>query len=427
MTDNSREEQLEPVRLIRQSGAIIRMGRLMLASGTASYRVKQAMQATARALGVTRHAAAVTLTEITATTHRGEIFRTEVAEVRSISINADRIAALDEYRRELEVAEPESLTSQDVADKLSEIERRGPLYPDWANAAFAGVACSAFAVLNNARFFEVVAVTVAATLGQLARRKLGVRGFNHVGQTMIASAVACLAYVLGVVGLAAIPGVDASLSSGLISAALFLVPGFAMVTGALDLAKLDFSAGIARTVFALMIFLSAAVSIGVVTTAIGFDPQAAGPYEVGTAATYLTRAAASALGVAGFAFMFNSPARIAWTAAAIGTVTNVGRYALVDAGVDKQSATVVACFAVGVLAATVARAVRSPNITLSVPATLIMIPGVAVYGALVAFGNGLTIESLASAVEATLTVLSIVMGLVIAKLVMDRTWARERH
>ena len=88
------EDVLEPLDLIRQSGAVLRMGKAMLSSGTGSYRVKSAMQQVARAFGLDRHEAHVTLTEITTTSHRGSIFRTEVAEVRAVGVNAHRLGEL---------------------------------------------------------------------------------------------------------------------------------------------------------------------------------------------------------------------------------------------------------------------------------------------------------------------------------------------
>src|SRR5665647_2223217 len=48
----SGDEALEPVELIRKSGAVLRMGKAMLSSGTGSYRVKSAMQQVARAFGL---------------------------------------------------------------------------------------------------------------------------------------------------------------------------------------------------------------------------------------------------------------------------------------------------------------------------------------------------------------------------------------
>jgi uncharacterized membrane protein YjjP (DUF1212 family) len=75
MKNNGTEDALEPVDLIRRSGTILRIGKLSLSAGTGSYRVKATMARVAHALGLDRHAAHVTLTEITATSHRGPIFR----------------------------------------------------------------------------------------------------------------------------------------------------------------------------------------------------------------------------------------------------------------------------------------------------------------------------------------------------------------
>ena len=118
------EEKLEPVSLIRQSGAVLRMGQMMLASGTASYRVKMAMERLAFALGLDRHEALVTLTEITATSHRGQIFRTEVAEQHTITANADRLTRLERYADSVKPG----LTVEQAHRGLDEIAATGPLY-----------------------------------------------------------------------------------------------------------------------------------------------------------------------------------------------------------------------------------------------------------------------------------------------------------
>ena len=92
------DDELE---LIRQSGVALRAGKLSLSAGTGSYRVKNTMERVVAALGIDRHEAHVTLTEITTTSHRGSSFRTEVAENREFAVNTDRIARLDRFRRSL--------------------------------------------------------------------------------------------------------------------------------------------------------------------------------------------------------------------------------------------------------------------------------------------------------------------------------------
>ncbi len=416
------ERAREPVELVGQSGAILRMGRLMLSAGTASYRVKEAMQRAAEALGVTRHHAHVTLTEITATSHRGQVFRTEVTEVRQVTVNADRIARLDNLKDQLAPGwTPERLNAA-----LDAIEAKKHPYPAWANASFAGLACGAFAVLNNARLFEIIAVMLAATAGQFLRRWLVQRGFNHFGTSMIAATTAATCYLLAVDAINVLPFGSATQSAGYVSAVLFLVPGFAIVTGALDLAKLDFSAGVSRTAFAVMIFVGSGIGLWGVSLVGGLHSGPGEPFAVSGGAVLAIRLVASFLGVLGFALMFNASLEMAVVASVIGALANVGRLALVDRGVVIQAATVLACVVVGVLAALVANWKKYPNITLSVPATLIMIPGARIYKTMVNLNQGVSTEAVASGLDAALVMLAIAVGLVIAKLLTDPTWSFEK-
>ena len=226
------EDSLEPVELIRQSGVVLRIGQLMLSAGTGSYRVKSAMNRVAHAVGLDRHRAHVTLTEITATSHRGPIFRTEVTEVRSISVNSDRLAELENFTRTLA---PE-VTVEDVAAELDRIEHKPPLYPPLLNALWGAIACAAFAFLNNGGPVEVLGAFVGAGLGQYVRRFLAQRRLNQFGVAMIAAAVASLAYLGFVVALEALGVVGPRHEIGYVSAVLFLIPGFPLMTAALDLA-----------------------------------------------------------------------------------------------------------------------------------------------------------------------------------------------
>lgn len=423
MSTTHEEDALEPVELIRQSGAVLRMGKAMLSSGTGSYRVKTAMQQVARAFGLDRHEAHVTLTEITATSHRGAIFRTEVAEVRSIGVNAHRLGELTAVANGLQPG----ATVDEVNRELDRIEALPPLYPALANALFAAVACGAFAFLNNGGVIEVVGVFIAAGLGQYVRRFFLHRKFNQFGVTMIAAAVACLAYLGFVLALDALAGgAGASHEAGYISAVLFLVPGFALVTGALDLAKLDFSAGVARTVYAMIILISAAIAVWAVSWVTGLSADPAPAADIPHALLVTLRLVASALGVLGFALMFNSPFRMALGAAAIGMVANVLRLELAGLGVAMQAATMIATLVVGLMAAWVAPALKVPRITVSVPAVVIMVPGAAVYRAVLGLNNGDAEVAVTSGIQAIFVVISIAIGLAVARMLTDRTWAYER-
>lgn len=420
---STREDDLEPVELIRQSGTVLRVGKAMLASGTGSYRVKTAMQQVARALGLDRHQAHVTLTEITATSHRGPIFRTEVAEVRAIGVNAHRLEQLTHLVNGLRPG----VSVDAVNAGLDRIERLRPLYPALLNALFAAMACGAFAFLNDGGPIEVVGVFLAAGLGQAVRRYVLHRHVNQFAVTAVAAAVACLAY-LGFVELldAFGDGAGQGHEAGYISAVLFLVPGFALVTGALDLAKFDFSAGVAREVYAGVVLLSAGIAVWGVSWVAGLSPDAAEPLALAPVVQLALRLLAGFLGVLGFALLFNSPIRMALAAAAIGMVTNTLRLELADLGMAMQAATMIATFTVGVLAAWVAPLVRVPRITLSVPAVVIMVPGAAVYRTFVSLNNGDAEVAVTAGVQAVFVVVSIAIGLAAARIVTDRSWGFER-
>ncbi|WP_251152231.1 threonine/serine exporter family protein [Cellulosimicrobium sp. Marseille-Q4280] len=419
---SSDEASLEPVELIRRSGTVLRIGRLALSAGTGSYRVKSHMWRAGRALGLDRVAAHVTLTEITATSYRGPIFRTELTEVRSVGIDADRLSELERFSSAL----PREADLDAVDAELDRIARKPPLYGALLNATWAGMACAAFAFLNNGGAVECGAVLVAAALGQLVRRAMLHRGINQFGVTMLAAAVASIAYLVLVLGLSDLAGVSGSHEAGYVSAVLFLVPGFALVTGALDLAKLDFSAGVARLTYALMILASAALAVWGVSAIAGLAPDPVPPPGLDEPALVALRTLASFLGVLGFALMFNSPWAMAVGAAAIGTVANVGRLFLVDGGVVSQAAAAGAALLVGLLAATLAPALRVPRITVSVPAVVIMVPGVTAYRAVYEFNTGATTQALAYAVEAGLVIVALAIGLAVARMLTDRRWTFER-
>lgn len=419
----SHTDDLEPVALVRESGIILRVGTLLLGAGSGSYRVKIAMKQVGRALGIDSVDAQVTVNEITATARRGSIFRTEVAQSRSIGVNAHRIALLEQLCGSLTPGTPQ----QEISARLDEIEKRPLLYGTWSNALFAAVACAAFAFLNNGGPVEVLVVFFGAGLGQATRRLMLHRGFNQLGVTMLAAAVASVVY-LGIVNLLfAVGAVDTIHESGYISAVLFLVPGFPLITAALDLSRLDFSAGVSRLTYALMIMTSAAMSVWAVSAVMGLTPDPAAPLALAPGLTFALRLVASAFGVLGFALMFNSRWRVALAAAGIGMVANVVRLEMIDAGVVVQAAACAAGLIVGILANLVAPRMNAPRLTLSVPAVVIMVPGAAAYRAVYFLNDGQTVDALAYGVQAAFVVIALAIGLTIARTVTDGSWRPGGH
>ncbi|WP_435299190.1 threonine/serine ThrE exporter family protein [Timonella sp. A28] len=424
----TRESQFEPVELIRASRLVVRVGRVLLTAGSGSYRVKSAMRSVGAALGMTSIHAQVTINEITATCHRGSIYRTEVAQTATIGVNSDRIRDIQNYCDNLPPADSE-ISGEDLAVRLNEveafldeIEAKPHLYRDIANSFFAAVACAAFAFLNNGGLIEIGAVFLGAGLGQYTRRLMLHRGLNQLAVTMLAAAVASTVYLGITNGMYLAGWVDSIHESGYISSVLFLVPGFPLITAALDLSRLDFSAGLSRLAYALMIMISAALSVWAVSAVFGLNPVPPEPLPLSAEALFGFRLLASALGVWGFAMIFNSPWNVALIAALIGMVANTARLVMIDEGIFAQGAAFFAGLIVGILTNLLAPRLNIPRITVSVPAVVIMIPGAAGYRTIYYFNSGDTLQALTYGVEAIFVVIAVAIGLTFARSLTDRHW-----
>ena len=128
-----------------QSTVVLRLGCLMLAAGAGSYRVKSSMARAASAVGLDRHEATVTMTEIVTSSYVGNRFRTETAEVRRGGVNVARLEALRRIVHDLRAHE----TVEHLQTKLDEVARMKGLYGAFLNAAASGVACAGFYFLNQ--------------------------------------------------------------------------------------------------------------------------------------------------------------------------------------------------------------------------------------------------------------------------------------
>ena len=255
------EPELDADRLMQQSAVVLRLGSLMLASGAGSYRVKSSMAKAASAVGLDRHEATVTMTELVTSSFVGERFRTETCEVRRVGVNVDRLEALRRIVHDLRAHE----TVEHLDRKLDEIEGRHALYGGFTNAAASGVACAGFCFLNQGGWVECSSVLIAAFIGQFMRRQMLKRQYQHFFTWMVCGVIASGVY-MGIVSLLHIFGiVSGDHQGGIISAILFLIPGFPMVTSMLDLARQDFSSALSRAAYVLVVMASAGVAVWTVT------------------------------------------------------------------------------------------------------------------------------------------------------------------
>lgn len=410
-------------RLAYQSRVVLRLGQMLLAAGAGSYRVKASMRTCAEAVGIEKHHAQVTFTEVVATAYANGTFRTELAEQRLLGVNADRIDRITNYLASIEGTQ---VLVEDVDKALDEIERVKPLYGWLANALASGLACAAFAFLNAGGWVECSVVAIAAFVGQFLRRQMLKRHMNHFGVWMVCGGVAASVYILCVYLAQKYMGIEPTHQAGFISALLFLVPGFPLVTGIIDLVRHDFAGGIQRIVYVAMLVVSAGVAVWSISEA--FNWSVTPEYLVSLPAYihFPLRFFTSFVAAFGFAMLFNSPPKVCAAAALIGAVINTGRIALaVELGMPVPAAVGLAALCAGLLAAAVAAKTRYSRVTLSVPAVVIMIPGVPLYRSLTYLNNGQTLEALEQLSTVLFTIVAIGIGLAISRMLTDRAWLME--
>ena len=410
-------------RLAYQSRVVLRLGQMLLAAGAGSYRVKASMRTCAEAVGIEKHHAQVTFTEVVATAYANGTFRTELAEQRLLGVNADRIDRITNYLASIEGTQ---VLVEDVDKALDEIERVKPLYGWLANALASGLACAAFAFLNAGGWVECSVVALAAFVGQFLRRQMLKRHMNHFGVWMVCGGVAASVYILCVYLAQKYMGIEPTHQAGFISALLFLVPGFPLVTGIIDLVRHDFAGGIQRIVYVAMLVVSAGVAVWSISEAFNWSVT---PEYVVSLPAYIhfpLRFFTSFVAAFGFAMLFNSPPKVCAAAALIGAVINTGRIALaVELGMPVPAAVGLAALCAGLLAAAVAAKTRYSRVTLSVPAVVIMIPGVPLYRSLTYLNNGQTLEALEQLSTVLFTIVAIGIGLAISRMLTDRAWLME--
>ena len=372
-------------------------------------------------MGFDRLDAEISITSVVCTFHRGVSFRTVVATQPAPVVDASRIEALEHLTHHLPNRMSANALTMCLDDIVHSVTHR------WSRPALmvaAGAACAAFALLNYFPVEGAAAVAVAAACGQLVRMLLASRHLNQLGVVAVAAATSCLVFYLlnWALPLTHLPDDARAFAAGYIAAVLYLIPGFPLFSSMLDLSRFDITAGLTRLCYAMAVITAATMSVALVSAMTGLSPLSIDA-PTPTARWYLLAAVASFVGVGGFALLFNSSRRMVLFAASIGVVANMVRLVMIDAGVQPQYAAYTGGVVVGLLGAVITARTTLPRITMTVPASVIMIPGTAMYRAVHFLNSGDIDQALSNAATAGLIIVWISAGLVTARILTDRDWA----
>ena len=400
---------------------LMHFGALMLRAGNAAFRVRQWMNELARAMGMDALAVHIAIGGgMTATARRGGEHVTLASEIAPLGINASRLGLLERLARE---ARP-GLTTEELTAKLKAIEAEPPFYSLAVTAAAVGAASGAFSFLNSGGPSEIVSAFIGGAVGQSLRSLLFRYRYNQYAVTTLCAAIASGVYVLVAHALARAGFPVSPHAAGFISSALFLVPGFPLIAGLLDLVQHQIVAGITRLTYALMVLIAAAFGLCLVASAASLSTSPPPP-QFDELSMLGLRALASFAGGCGFAILYNSTPRTVITVGCLALAGNELRLAVHDAGMQLALATFLGALAVGLLASVVRPWLREPRIALTVPGIIIMVPGTYAFQTVVLLDEGNVLAALQAASLGAFVVGAMALGLAAARLVSQRGWIVE--
>lgn len=398
-----------------------RVGLIMLSCGTGAWRVREAMNTMARILKV-YCSADIGLISISYTCFDDVNSYTESLSLKSSGVNTDKLTNMQQFVTVFQ-NEGAFLKVKDVHRLLDRIDAKKGNYTPILLGLAAALACCSFVFLLGGGPVEMLCTFFGAGLGNYTRAKMNGKHLTMFAGLAAGVAVACLTYLIFSRGLELLFHINVAHEAGYIGAMLFAIPGFPFITSGLDLAKSDMRSGIERLIHAISIIVIATLVGWLVALASDLKPDSFLPLGLGPWLICLFRIPASFCGVFGFSVMFNSPVKMAATAGLIGAVANTLRLELVDlTPLPAAAAAFIGALTAGILASLFHKRMGYPRISLTVPAIVIMVPGLYMYRAMYYIGVGNISNGAQWFVSAMMIVLCLPLGLIVARMLMDRDW-----
>lgn len=323
------------------------------------------------------------------------------------------------------------LTVRQVHDRLDLIKNRKPLYKPWFAGLASAVACASFAFLLGGGAYDMLGAFIGAGIGHYVRRRMFMHHLNQFVVTFIAVAVGALSCIASLRIIGCFDPSALHHNTAYIGSVLFVIPGFPLITGGLDIAKIDFPSGIQRLCYTMAIILMGTLAGWMVASLVQLDPQGFTPLGLNPWLNAVLRMITAFAGVWGFSVLFNSPQRMCFVAGIIGAITDTLRLTMADFGIAAE----IAAFTGALLAGLLASAWRSvvhrgwapqylgyPRIGLTVPSIVIMVPGLYMYRAMFYLGQFNTLPALDWTFRAFMVIICLPLGLAVARVITDKSW-----
>lgn len=407
--------------LIEKASVIGRIGLELLSCGTGAWRVRSSMNTLSRELGVTC-SVDIGLISITYSCFDGNECISQTLSLTSTGVNTAKLNRLEQFVKDFP-KEGIHMTGAQLHDQFESFDRIHGLYSPLVLGLASALACCGFTFLLGGGPVEMILAFIGAGVGNGIRSLLIRHHFTLFMNVAVSVVAACFTYYVMLRFGEALWGIAPSHEAGYICAMLFIIPGFPFITSGIDLAKQDFRSGLERLAYALIIILVATLSAWIFALILGLKPMDFADLGLSVSAYIILRLITSFCGVFGFSIMFNSPVRLAATAAVIGAVSNTLRLELVDlAGFPPAAGAFCGALLSGLLASLLKKNVGFPRIAITVPSIVIMVPGLYFYKGVYNLGVMSLSESASWFGSAVLIVMSLPLGLIAARILTDRAF-----
>ena len=407
--------------LVERAAIVGRIGLMMLSYGTGAWRVRDSMNTVARTLKMTC-SVDIGLVSLEYTCMDAHHSYTQAISLPSTSVNTTKLSQMERFIKEFDQHGSE-MTIGEIHSRLEEIAHSKGNYAPYQVGLAAALACSAFVFLLGGGPVEMFCSFIGAGLGHYCSRTSIDQHIASFARLADAVAVACLSYLLALSLMQLTFNVSSRHEAGYIGAMLFIIPGFPFITSGLDISKLDMRSGLERMTYAIAIITVATLVGWIVALMVNLRPENFQALPLSALMLFLLRLPASFCGVFGFSIMFNSTPKMAAIAGCIGAIANTLRLELTDlTGIPAGAAAFLGALVAGLLASIVKRKIQYPQISITVPSIVIMVPGLYMYRAM--YNIGLTSISVGTLwmTKALMIVVFLPMGLIAARILTDSKW-----
>lgn len=395
-----------------------RVGLMMLSVGTGAWRVRASMNKIARALNIVCNADIGLLSIAYTCVENGQTY-TNALSLSTTGVNTDKLDAL-EFFADSFAERADRYSVEQFHRILDNIQNIPGNYKAWNLALASALACGAFTFLLGGGIIEMILAFFGAGVGQYVRKELLEHHITLLANVICSVAAACSTYVILITLAESVFGVSEIHQAGYICSMLFVIPGFPLITGGLDLAKLDLRSGLERLTYAALIIVAATLTGWLTASAFRFAPADFPELSMDPWLRLFCRMAASFCGVYGFSFLFNSKRKMAVTAGIIGMLANTFRLELLDVtNLPLSAATFLGAFSAGLMASLIKAKVGYPRITLTVPSIVIMVPGMFLYKGVYYFGLYDISTGGVWMTKALLVITALPLGLIAARILTD--------